>query len=594
MIGVLPMLLVAALGVGQAATPLATFDLEATDGGFVDTYAGGDVPQWSWGAVGNGPGAGYDGLNAWSTGLTGDYRNDTTNCLRLVVPDLSAAVRPVVVWQQWYAIAPGDSAAVLADDGTGWRMVDPIYGYPAAEGWSGANGGWAAAAVDLSALGASPQVCLRFAADADGVVDDGWFVDNLAFWDGDVVPPRIDTVDAPPDTEDLTGPYAVRVVAQDDVAVSAATLSWSAGAGTTTTPMTLGDDGAWQAAVPGQAADTRVTWHVDVTDGANATRHPAVGEAGFRVFLPAPTGLDGPDGRVVGDTVALTWEPPDSVHTIVTYEVLNDDVVVASATTPGADVPLAGGVESFVVRARYDVGVGDVSAPIEVDGLLPTVTGLAPAEGYTGEHLRLDLQGSYLMLVEGDVEATLGEGVTLLGVDVRNVDQAVLDVEIAATATPGPRALTVTTPAGDLEVPGAFTVLDAAQGPRLVDVSPASFRQGERGQATITYVGELAGDPVLDVGEGIVVESVTDAGGGTLLADIAVATNAPLGDHPLTVDDGVRFYSGASLTVDDVLLDVGGGGVCGCATRAPASVGWGALVLAGALARGRRGRRPGG
>lgn len=584
-------MLLAAVSVGiAAATPLAVYDLETSDGGFVDTYAGGDVPQWAWGPVVNGPGAGYDGLNAWATGLVLDYRNDTTNCLRLPVPDLGGAARPVLAWQQWYAIASGDSAVVLVDDGTGWRALDPIYGYPEAEGWTGQSGGWENVAVDLSGLGAAPQLCLRFAVDGDGVVDDGWFIDNVGYWDGDVMPPRVDTVDAPVDTEDLAGPYRVHMIAQDDVAVSGATLTWAAGGAPTTTPMVQGDDGGWDATIPGQPADTRVTWHIDLTDGANASRHPAVGDAGFRVYLPAPQDLDGPDGRVVASAATLTWAPPESVHVVQSYEVLEGDVVVASTTALEAEVPLSGGVEAFTVRARYDVGPGDATEPVEVDGLLPTVTGLAPAEGYGGERLRIDLTGDYLLLVEGEVDAGLGDGVTVVGVDVRNVDRAVIEVEIDPLAASGPRTLTLDTPVGEVESVSAFTVLDAADRPRLTGASPPSLRQGEQGEVTITYVGVMSGLPLVDIAEGIVVESVEDDGAGVLIVDVAVATNAPLGDHAVTVDDGVRILTGAVVEVDDVLLPGSGGG-CGCATgraAGPAGLGWTGVLLGGAWLRWRR------
>jgi MYXO-CTERM domain-containing protein len=55
----------------------------------------------------------------------------------------------------------------------------------------------------------------------------------------------------------------------------------------------------------------------------------------------------------------------------------------------------------------------------------------------------------------------------------------------------------------------------------------------------------------VSLGADIVVESVEVGADGTLQVRYAVATNAALGTRDVTVDDGVRLYSGVALEVSD-------------------------------------------
>lgn len=568
------------------ASPLAYYDFEGSDGGLVDVYAGSDIPQWAWGPVRNGPDGGVDGRNAWATGLDADYLNDSTNCLTVPVPSLVGAAHPTLTFSQWYAIADGDAAALLVDDGSGWTVATPVYGYPTAAGWSGEAESWALVGFDLSPYGPSPQVCLRFTANGDGAVDDGWFVDNLGIWDGDVVPPRVGDLPPLPDTEDLHGPYAIVAEVEDDVAVTGATVHWLAGGGAEqSAAMTDLGGGEWAASLPGQPPDTQVDYWVVASDGVNETRSPATGAASFRVYLPAPTDLDGPDGRVVATTASLSWSPPVSTHAVTGYALYRNDAYLRDVDHPPADVPLTGGLDTFYVRALYAEGTGDPSESITVDGVLPVIESLSPAEGFRGDVLRLTVTGENLLLTDDRVQASFGDGVSVTGVEVRDVDLAVLSVEVADDADAGAYDLSLTTPVGTLVAPSAFSVRDDADRPRLTSVTPTEAHQGDTVSLTVAYVGTLLGTPTVDAGDGVVVgDVVVDAAAQTVSLSAAVATNAPLGEHAVTLDDGTRLYTGASFEVLDVAIDPGK--QCGLGVGG----GSGALVLAGALAALRRRR----
>ena len=128
----------------------------------------------------------------------------------------------------------------------------------------------------------------------------------------------------------------------------------------------------------------------------------------------------------------------------------------------------------------------------------------------------------------------------------------------------------------------AFTVLDGGDRPRLV-AEDITLHQGEEATVTFSYVGEMAtSTPGVDMGEDIVVQSVS-ASAGTVSVTCAVSGAAALGDRTVVVDDGVRLFDGVTLTVLNSTTQG-----TGCAsTSAPAAV---SLALVGGLLIRRRKR----
>ena len=393
------MIVLALLATAHASEAVVAWDLEQDDGGFVP---GGDLLQWKWGRVLAGPGSGYDGENAWGIGLGGPYLNDAVEYLEIPVPDLSSVAAPSLHFMHWYALGAGDTGAVEVDGGGGWVTVDPVYGYPDHVAWSGSSGGWVPVTVNLDGLGPSPRVRLVFSADTSGV-GTGWFVDQVGIWDGDITAPRVSALDELADTEDLDGPYAVAAQVDDDSGVAGVDLFWSVGGTESSAPMTNDGPGSYEGTIPGQAPDTVVEYWVVATDGANEARAPVASALDFRVYLPAPTGLIGPGGRVVATSAILSWTAPVSIHPVLGYEVFVGDTTVAAAAGTSAEVALTGTDDTFTVRALYAAGLGDPSDPLTVDAVIPAIVSLAPAEAFAGDHLRVELAGDYMLLVEGGV-----------------------------------------------------------------------------------------------------------------------------------------------------------------------------------------------
>lgn len=564
------------------AEPLATYDLEEDDGNFL---ASGDLGQWRWGLVRHGPGAGWDGAAGWSTGLDADYLNDAVEYLEIPLPSLATADYPAMAFRHWHELGQGDLAWVEVDAGNGFVLAEPIFGYPVAGGFAGDSGGWARVVVPLPAGLEDARVRLVFAAD-EAYAGAGWTVDDVEIHDGDVAAPRLDALTELPDTQDLDGPYVVTVSAEDDVAVAGVTLWWSARGieAETAVPMTALGDGTWRGEIPGQDPGVEVRYRVLGTDGTNETALPSVGTVGFRVYLPAPLALVGPEGRVVDTEATLTWSPPDTTHEVLGYTLYRGAMPLGETDGLQVEVPLLGGYDIFSVRARYAAGEGDASNVVGVDAVVPALTGLTPAEAWPGETLRLTATGASLLLVDGDVAATLGDGVTVTDVDVQDVDSAVITVEVAEGASAGARDLVLTTAAWSLREEGAFVVLDADGRPRLLSADPDVVRQGDRGVLRLRYVGDLAATPDVDLGDGLVVEGVA-VDDDVVTVEYAVAPDARLGERSLHLDDGVRRLDGATVTVED--FNPAPARTCG----PPLAAGLFGVGVATGLALGRR--RPG-
>lgn len=568
------LLLLLSLGVcaqsAQAAVPLGAFGFEDDDGGCISE---GETAQWAWGAITGGPGGGFQGENGWALNLAGGYLNDTADTLTCGGIDISGAVRPVLSFSQWFDLDVGDAGSVAIDDGSGWQTVTPIYG--ASSTWSGASDGWEQAAVDLSGFGSPLSVRWQFAADASGI-GAGWYVDEVGWWDGDAVPPDIRDVDVLGDTEDVNIDRTVTALVRDDLALTSVMLRYSVDSGADVDVPMVADGDTWSADLPGERADTSVTYSVVAGDAENQT---ASDPFTFRYYLAAPRNLRLDAERAVGHTVPLVWDVPGSSHTVIGYKLYRNSTLVAQVASNKVDAPVTGGLDAFTVTATYSDGQGDPSEPLEVTAGIPEVTGLSPSEGWPGDHIRLSLTGEYLLLTDGQVTVSLGDGITVEP-DVRDVDTAVLDVQIDASAIPGVRDLTVESPTGETAALASFEVLDGADRPRLI---PQDFAvsQGQATTLSIDYVGEMAtSSPSVDLGEDVVVDAVAAANGSlTLLC--TVSGSAPVGERPVVVDDGVRLFDGVTLTVRNASVQG-----TGCTTGA--GEGMLAVAIAALLVRRRR------
>lgn len=563
------------LGLAMAAPVFVQNWTVEADSGPITSY--GDTAQWEWGVPLVQPTA-HSGNRVWTTRLVGDYLNDSTDYLEFRLPDLSSYSRPTLRFWSWYSILPGDVGWIELEEEGVWRRKEPVYGYPDVQGYVGFSDGWMPVVADLSARPTALR--LVFAADAAGG-DVGWAVDDWELWDGDISAPRLLSLERPVDTEDLAGPYPVRARLEDDVAVSSARLDCLAGESPLDVSLQPAGDGWWEAQLPGQLPNTTLRCDLYAGDGANVA---LVADFSFRVYLPAPGPISGPEGRLISDSASLTWTPPESVHPVLGYSVYRGEQKLLQVGEPRADVPLEGEEDSFVVRAIYAEGEGDPTDVYTVDAVVPTIRSLSPAMGWPGERLHLRLSGAYLFLVEGKVEASFERGIIVTSVAVQDVDSAVIEVELDPDVDPGPDRLILNSPVGSF-TSDLFTVQDEGNRPHITTITPERVRQGERATLRLELVGTPATAPTVNLGEGIVVETLSQEGEQLELV-VVVSPTAPLGAHNVELDDGERVYTGAVLEVRDQAVLPNGN--CASVQASPG------LALLGLLALRRRRSMEGG
>jgi hypothetical protein len=570
--------------IARAAPPTATWAFDDSDGGFVH---GGSPDLWQWGTPGAEPGSCVGWGSCWCTGLDSDYATDSYDTLTFASFDLEGIVGPRLKMAHWYDIhAGGDYGQLQVDDGSGnWTALGPTYG---GDAFTGESSGWRTVYFDLS--GVPDLGAVRVVLVSDGMINrPGWCIDDVQIFEGDVVPPLVEPSLVPSDTQDLDGPHEIVAEIVDDVGVASATVHWNDGVADHQSEMTPGPEDVWSFEFPPVPPGTTVRWSIVAEDEAsNPTIWPEGDQASFRVYLAAPADLHAPDGRLVGTTVPLFWSEPISPHPVLAYRVYRDGMVLFPAVTDtSATVDMPTSESMFEVSAIFQTAVGevegDLSAPLLVSVSRPIVDPLVPDRGWPGDSLRIELTGTYLQLVGGDVFLDLGDGIAVGPANVTDVDRATFEVVIDPDAEAGARVATVVS--GDLEIAvvGAFEILDGER-PSLASVAPDSLRQGSHDTVVVTLDHVPAGKPAVYFGEGVVVESTT-VDGPALTLEVTVLADAPLGERSIVVDDGQRILEGLSFTVRDQAARADRN--CG---TAPAG-GIGSILAALALAFARRSAR---
>jgi hypothetical protein len=341
----------------------------------------------------------------------------------------------------------------------------------------------------------------------------------------------------------------------------------------------------FEGALPAQAPGSKVWYQVFASDGQNEVLAPDEGES-FMVRLLPPDGLVAEGIRVWGTHVDLSWRAPDSVHELQGYRVQRNGRTVLECAQPSAEAPILDGEQVFTVTALYDVGASAPSEITSVQGAVPAILTLEPGSAFQGDLIRLMLRGRNLLLTPDTVEFSLGEGVEMRTLDVRNADSARLELRVDDEAAPGVRMARLVTGGVEVLETLSFEVLDGDGRPRLLSVEPDRVHQGDTADLTLVASHAFANAPRLSLGSDILIEEVESLDASTLRVRVVVPWSAALGEHPLELDDGVRLYSGLAVDVLDRSFDYGD---CGCAAapgrRASGLLGLGLAFLIGRARR---------
>ena len=540
-------------------SPLESWDFETGPQSF-DNDMG---LQFEWGEFLEEPPPNGD-CCGWATRLNSHYLNDAVDVLSFPSVDLGTAARPVLILEHWFAIEDGpegDAAWIEARVEEEWLRLEPVYGYPSDSGFSGLSDTWQNDAFDLSGLGSTPQLRLRFFS-GERVSYPGWQINTIELWDGDPIPPVIFDVYEPQDTSDVDGPYTVMASAIDDLTYPGLVLYWSANEGPiSSVSMTPLGDSHFAGDIDGVPSGTTVSWWIVASDEENSSTFPNEGRASFHVSLPPPTELSGADlhgdNRIAASTINLTWESPEAVKPIQDFEIYRDGIEIFRTNDTQATVPLLQGQQIFEVYARYETSFGvipgEASEPLMIHAAIPTIHLIDPDYGWPGDQMRVDLFGDHLYLSPDDLDLSVDQNIIVDSVDVIDANHARAILRIDEMAEPGTRLLKLTI--GDTEeiYSPPFTVLSSENQPRVLAVKPPHVRQGAETTIFIDLVnGQIDSsiEPTVDLGEGVYVESVVRRSTG-LDVKIVVSGNAPIGDHPITVDEGNRILTGSSLEVRD-------------------------------------------
>ena len=567
------MILIGLLAGSWAATQEALWDPEVHGASFLSE----GVPAlWECGQVSSGPMGGFSGNNAYATRLTSNYSNNASSFLVLPSQDLSNLSAPMLRWMQWFAFEEGDAGQVEIFLNGEWGSASPVYGYPnESSSFSGQSEDWKSVELDLSALDNLDQVRLRFDSDAS-VNDDGWYVDDFSVWDGDVAPPLVNNLLLLGDTEDLDGPYTVEVEVEDNSGAPSAALFFSVDGGPALSVGMQNPGGnLYSGEIPGQEHDSLVQYWVEAEDGFNVTTVPEEGSISFRVRLPAPTDLTGPEGLVHDTHALLSWTAPDSNHTLLSYRLYRGEELLADTSLLDAEVPLLGeGFDRFRVRAVFDVGEGDPSNELVLETAVPAALGLTPGTLFQGDHIRSVLTAENLVFVQGEVSLDLGEGLELTQVDVRDVDRAVLRIQVDDDAEPGFRDVLVESGPNSILLEQGLVVVDGADRPRIERIEPPVGRQGLNLELEIWTSEPVSGVESVDLGEGIVIQEITQPAANCVRVTGWIDLKAPLGDRMVQLDDGSRVWTGQRFKVLDQAPPP-----VGC-QESPERTGWAVVLFA--------------
>jgi|GEM_PF-450011 len=215
------------------------------------------------------------------------------------------------------------------------------------------------------------------------------------------------------------------------------------------------------------------------------------------------------------------------------------DIAVDAAAVPGArDVSVTTPTGTDTLGAAFTI---QVPPPVP-----PVLTSVAPASGLCGQALSVFITGSNL---DGTTLVSFGPGVSVISFQVdAGGAQIAADITIDAAAVPGPRDVSVTTPAGTDTLSSAFTVQSPPPVPPvLASVAPVSGVCGQSLVSTITGTN-LNGATAVDFGSGVTVTGFqVNTGGTQITANIVIDAAATPGfrDVSVTTPAGTDTLAGA-------------------------------------------------
>ncbi len=193
-----------------------------------------------------------------------------------------------------------------------------------------------------------------------------------------------------------------------------------------------------------------------------------------------------------------------------------------SVTTPGGTATLPNG---FTVLA------------------MPSISSVSPSQGAQGQNLDVTITGANLL---GVTSVGFGSGITVNSFTVNSNTQITANISIGASATVGPRNVSVTNPAAVGNLADGFAVVAPPPSPSVASLTPASGKQGKQLEVIITGAN-FTGATNVKFGEGVDVVDFTVDSATQITAHISITAKATPGKRDVSV-----ITPDGSVTIDDV------------------------------------------
>jgi hypothetical protein len=174
----------------------------------------------------------------------------------------------------------------------------------------------------------------------------------------------------------------------------------------------------------------------------------------------------------------------------------------------------------------------------EFSGLPPVVRSVSPTGTVRGtSDLGVTISGDHFRENE-PLTADFGAGVTVRSTQFISRMQVIVYLDVAPSATLGPRNVTVTNYDGQSgTLPRGFTIMATSPflPPVINSITPTIGLQGKRMDLTIHGQNFVDRPTVVFSGRDVIVNSVTTSSPTELLVNIVISDTAPVGLHDLTV-----------------------------------------------------------
>jgi RHS repeat-associated protein len=224
-------------------------------------------------------------------------------------------------------------------------------------------------------------------------------------------------------------------------------------------------------------------------------------------------------------------------------------VINATSLTANISIAVSGAVGLRDVTATTGPEVAILKNGFSVIGTaIPSIMSVSPNSGPQGQGGPVGIVGQNTNFVQGTTTIDFGPGITVSNVSVTCPTCLTVQVQITASAVPGPRTITVTTGSEVAALTYGFTVLPGT--PILTSLVPAGGQQGQTTNLTITgrFTNFVQGTSQASFGKGISVGAgsvgafgpITVISPTTAVAQINVDACAPIGLRMVTVQTGAE------------------------------------------------------